>query len=91
MIATKKTLNALGGVMNDSVGSKCSDFSRKQLEKFGWTEYVTLYYIVVLSYEILPTLNNNLYYRGKGLGKNEDGISKHVKVRKREEAVGVVK
>jgi hypothetical protein len=28
-------------------------------------------------------------YRGKGLGKHEDGIQSHVKITKREEKIGV--
>ena len=40
MIATKKTWAALGGKINDSAGSGYSDFARKQMEKFGWTEYI---------------------------------------------------
>jgi len=41
MIVTKKTIDKLAYVMNDASGSKVSDFARKQLEKFGWSEYDT--------------------------------------------------
>ena len=43
MIVTRKTLDDLGSKMNDSAGSKISDFARKQMEKYGWTEYVFIY------------------------------------------------
>ena len=38
MIVTKKTLNSLGGRMNEAAGSQVSSFARRQMEKFGWTE-----------------------------------------------------
>jgi hypothetical protein len=40
MLVTKKTINKLGGKMNEAAGSEVSAFARKQMEKYGWTEYV---------------------------------------------------
>eukprot|EP01041_Mallomonas_annulata_P009456 gene9456-19639_t len=64
MLVTKKTIEKYGSSMNETAGSKISDFARKQLEKFGWSE-------------------------GKGLGKNEDGMKKHIKIKKIEDNSGI--
>lgn len=63
-ILTKKTLSKRASFMNENVGSKISDFARKQMEKMGWRD-------------------------GQGLGKNEDGISTHIKVKKIENNEGI--
>ena len=38
MLVTKKTLSNLGSQINDSKGSKVSDFAKKQMERMGWKE-----------------------------------------------------
>jgi Pin2-interacting protein X1 len=64
MLVTRKTLTKMGSGINESAGSKVSDFARKQMEKMGWKE-------------------------GQGLGKNEDGMKKHIKATKREDSAGL--
>lgn len=64
MLVTRKTLTKMGSGINESAGSKVSDFARKQMEKMGWKE-------------------------GQGLGKNEDGMKKHIKAKKREDSAGL--
>jgi Pin2-interacting protein X1 len=61
---TKKGLNQMGSKLNESSGSKVSDFALKQMQKFGWKD-------------------------GQGLGKNENGIVKHIKAVKKEENTGI--
>ena len=38
MLVTNKTLSRMGAKVNESKGSKISDFARKQMEKMGWKE-----------------------------------------------------
>mmetsp|Transcript_9022 Transcript_9022/g.16933 ORF Transcript_9022/g.16933 Transcript_9022/m.16933 type:complete len:226 (-) Transcript_9022:106-783(-) len=38
MLMTKKTLTKFGTKLNESAGSNVSDFARRQMEKFGWSE-----------------------------------------------------
>ena len=40
MLATKKTKNALASQMNESTAPAYSDFAKKMLSKFGWSECV---------------------------------------------------
>lgn len=35
----KKALQKLGSTMNNSAGGGYSDFAKRQMEKFGWTEF----------------------------------------------------
>jgi len=63
-VVTKKTLISRATSINEGVGSKISDFARRQMEKMGWRD-------------------------GQGLGKLEDGISTHIKVKKIEGNAGI--
>ena len=38
MLVTNKTLSRMGAKVNESKGSKISDFALKQMEKMGWKE-----------------------------------------------------
>ena len=95
---TKKTKTAMASQMHESAAPAYSDFAKKMLEKFGWSECVAR----ALSTKRARARARSLSLthttdtaprararRGQGLGKNEDGISRSIKVAKREDNVGV--
>eukprot|EP00966_Prymnesium_polylepis_P210592 4876370-Prymnesium_polylepis.1 len=63
-LLARKTINKMGGVLNESVADTSMDFGRRMLAKFGWAE-------------------------GKGLGRNENGMKEHIKVKQRAAGLGL--
>lgn len=69
------------------------EFAKQQLMKFGWTEGKILfrYRVFILKifiYDLL-TYINLIFLLGKGLGKNEDGISEALKPKLKFDTAGV--
>ena len=63
-LLARKTINKMGGHLNEAVADTSMDFGRRMLAKFGWSE-------------------------GKGLGRKEDGMKEHIKVKQRAENLGL--
>lgn len=68
------------------------------LNKYGWTKYVNTRSLhrshLIFSIQRLISSDYNINYvdrRGKGLGKNENGIKDFIKLDKKDDTVGVSK
>ena len=60
------------------------DFALRMMKKLGWQEYKLLIVCITLHFT-----NIFLYYRGKGLGKEENGRVKPVQVEQKQNAKGI--
>ncbi len=94
MLLGKRQLSDVSGRIVEAVGTGPSDFAKKQLEKYGWTQCVPLSGCLPRDFQAFSRRATDfrpfaVFCRGMGLGKHNHGEVSHLRISKKGDDAGV--